>query len=556
MKVLVMFKENVIECDVLVIGGGIAGCFAAIKAREKGLNVTLTDMGYAGYTGATRQALLGFFVYNPEWGADLNACMEAITLKGEYLNDREWTEIVLKESWQVYQDLKSWGADFRIESEQYFLKKYPPFTILPLGEYGTGPACRKRAEATGVKIIDRTMVTDLLKHDGRVAGAVGFSLYTGDLYIFKAKATVLATGFTSIVSGDGDAIAYRAGAEITSKEFPYTWPGAGGTSGWREVAARNVFMRFVDAEGNPIDIRDKYELDLTMEFLIHAGKGPIYWDLDAATPDDIAKMKKRMENAYPKFNADFDPSKGGKRLVLGGEHRMAGGSQQGGGVWLTNKKCATSLPGLFAAGECASTRALGCYHPAPGFGLVTSAVTGARAGLGAAEYSINADKPDVDYEQLKAIKEATYAPIKRKSGFDPRWAAQIVYNTMAPYFIKYIKHGDRLKAALTIIEFVRDHIVPKLVARDSHELWLAHELRNIVLNAEMILKCSLFRTESRGTHFREDYPRRVDPDWLAWVKLKDDGGRMRLWKEPIPQKWWPDFSIPYEERYPRRFPGE
>ncbi|MEM2103904.1 MAG: FAD-dependent oxidoreductase, partial [Candidatus Bathyarchaeia archaeon] len=114
-----MFKEHVVESDVLVVGGGIAGCFAAVKAKEKAdkLNVTMVDMGYAGYTGATRKALLGFFVYNPGWGTDLHACLAEISRKGEYVNDPEWTETVLKDSWQIYQDLVSWGADFRFESE-------------------------------------------------------------------------------------------------------------------------------------------------------------------------------------------------------------------------------------------------------------------------------------------------------------------------------------------------------------------------------------------------------------------------------------------------------
>jgi len=72
----------------------------------------------------------------------------------------------------------------------------------------------------------------------------------------------------------------------------------------------------------------------------------------------------------------------------------------------------------------------------------------------------------------------------------------------------------------------------------------------------MMLRSSIFRTESRGTHYREDYPRRDDPTWLAWVYLKEEQGRMKLWKEPIPEEWWPDLSKPYEERYPDRFPGE
>ena len=551
--------ENIVETDVLVIGGGIAGCFAAIKAKEQGLNVTLVDKGYAGKTGATALASLGYMVFNPEWGLDLDACMNAINQKGEYINNREWTEIVFKDSLATYQDLLSWGVDFPVESEDGapFVKDYPPFGIVLVGPTGAiALAARKQAVKRGVKVMDKIMVTDLLKQEGMVVGAVGFSLDGYDFYVFKAKATVVSAGFSGLSRGDGDAMAYRAGVELTGKEFTYTWPGAGTLrGGWHAVAARNVFMRFRDAEGDNIDVSDKYELDLTMEFLVHAGKAPIFWDLDAATPKDIERMRKRQRNAYPKVKAGFDPSQGGKMPVDGGDGWMAVGSQTG-GIWPINTKCATSLPGLYAAGECCGTRYLGGYHSGPGFGLTGSAVTGTRAGRGAAEYALPAKKPVIDKEELARLKKIMDAPAERKGGFNPRWVDQIVLNTMMPYFIKYIKHGERLQAALTIVEFLRDHLVPRLLAKDSHELWLAHETKNIVLSAEMILRCSLFRTESRAMHYREDYPRRDDPAWLAWVKVKEEQGRMKLWKEPIPKKWWPDLSQPYEERYPRRFPGE
>jgi succinate dehydrogenase/fumarate reductase flavoprotein subunit len=78
----------------------------------------------------------------------------------------------------------------------------------------------------------------------------------------------------------------------------------------------------------------------------------------------------------------------------------------------------------------------------------------------------------------------------------------------------------------------------------------------MVLNAEMMLRASLFRTESRGQHYREDYPRRDDPEWLAWIKIKEEDGKMKAIKEPVPEKWWPDLTGPYEERYPCRFLGE
>ena len=103
---------------------------------------------------------------------------------------------------------------------------------------------------------------------------------------------------------------------------------------------------------------------------------------------------------------------------------------------------------------------------------------------------------------------------------------------------------------------MRDHLVPKLTAKDPHEMRLAHETKSMILNAEIKLRSSLFRTESRGTHYREDYPRRDDPNWLAWIKVKDEQGIMKLTKVPMPKEWWPDLSKPYEERYPVRFAGE
>src|SRR4030042_2060842 len=103
---------------------------------------------------------------------------------------------------------------------------------------------------------------------------------------------------------------------------------------------------------------------------------------------------------------------------------------------------------------------------------------------------------------------------------------------------------------------MNSHLVPKLKANDPHEWRMAHETKNMILNAEMQLRASLFRTESRGSHFREDYPRRNDPEWLAWVKLRDEEGEMKAFKEPIPEKFWPDLSKPYKERYPAMLPLE
>jgi succinate dehydrogenase/fumarate reductase flavoprotein subunit len=133
---------------------------------------------------------------------------------------------------------------------------------------------------------------------------------------------------------------------------------------------------------------------------------------------------------------------------------------------------------------------------------------------------------------------------------------ETIQNLMIPYYILGIKHADRLQATIPLVQFVQNHLVPLMWARDPHDLRLAHELRNMALDAEIVLRASLYRTESRGTHYREDYPRRDDENWLAWTILQKVDGEMKLSKQPMPEEWWPDLSRPYEERYPVRFPGE
>ena len=101
----------------------------------------------------------------------------------------------------------------------------------------------------------------------------------------------------------------------------------------------------------------------------------------------------------------------------------------------------------------------------------------------------------------------------------------------------YVKKQDRLEAALANIEFLRDHFAPNLMAVDTHDLRRAQETKNMILNAEMKLRASLFRTESRGAHYREDFPEKDDKNWLAWVLISQDGDRMKLTKKPVPNEW-------------------
>jgi len=560
-----MPSENLVETDVLVIGGGIAGCFAAIKARGQGLDVTIVDKAYAGKSGASIGACRSWMVYNPEWGVDFDECMNAFNTEGEYINHREWDEIILNESLAIYHDLVSWGVKFPPDSLKY-IKEFPPFGNVRLTYREISPTLRKQAKGVGVKIMDRIMITDLLKQDGKVVGAIGFSYDTGDLHIFKAKATVLAGGSNSfkpngypvsILTGDAEGMAYRAGAEITGKEFLTTHSSTSRHFNWMAIINSPGFLtHFTDAEGTRhvsfvkgTETGTGFEPDLTTEFLVHAGKGPIFWDYGNLTPEDMKAINIHQQTYGIKEHEQ-------KVQISGGA--TAGYADVGtAGVWVIDTKCTTNLPGLYAAGDCGGTRHNGAFTCNTGLGTSPAAVTGRRAGAGAAEYASQAEKPEIDKEELARLKKILYAPTERKSGFGPRWVTQLLQNTVMPYFILHIRHEERLQAALTTVAFLREHLVPQLTTKDAHELRLAHETKNMVLNAEMILQAALFRTESRGVHYREDFPRRDDPNWLAWVKImQDEQGGMKLLKEPVPKEWWPDLTKSYEERYPRRFPGE
>jgi len=197
----------------------------------------------------------------------------------------------------------------------------------------------------------------------------------------------------------------------------------------------------------------------------------------------------------------------------------------------------------------------GCYSLGGG-STSGSAVQGAVAAESAAAYAANMKQQQIKDSELKRVKEEIFASRSRDKGYNPAWVTQVLQGIMIPYYVLYVKKEDRLKAALTNIEFLREHFAGKLIAGDPHELRLAHETRNMLLNAEMKLRASLFRTESRGNHYREDFPARDDKNWLAWIKIKNGNNEMRLSKVAIPKEWGPDDSMSYEERYPFNFPGE
>ena len=539
-----MKKEQRLTTDVLVIGGGMAALFAAIKAKEEGVSVTMVDKGYAGRSGQSPYAD-GFLSFNPEEN-NLKDAMDYAATMGEYLNNREFTQLALEGCEECFSDMASWGVEYYKNEDGSPLKLTPPVKTTAYNLVGLkAPNCvRKQAKKAGVEIIDRTMITDLLTHEAKVVGAVGISAEKADFLVVHAKATVICTGGSGFkppgwpiheCTADGDAMAYRVGASITGKEFVDAH-----NTQMENPSFCNYIKRFSGPKnpspdsgaGGPQNaygetVPNIGTLSLNNEFEIHQGKGPIR----GQGPD------------------------GKVRTIAGG---VSAGlcSHKTEGIWPKSVDCDTEVEGLFAAGDSLGTMQVGARY-IPGVSLAGSAVTGARAGVSAARYSKSVELPDINLDQLSRIKEAVYQPLDRKGGYSPAWVTKTLQHYMIPYFVTYVKSGNRLEATLTMIEFLRDHMVPKLKANDPHELRQAIETKNMILNAEMKLRAGFARTESRGNHYREDYPNR-DDNWLAWIKLREVEGQMIVEKEEVPKEWLPDNfeNMSYEDKYPIPFLNE
>ncbi|NDR59266.1 FAD-dependent oxidoreductase [Aliiruegeria sabulilitoris] len=565
------------DTDILVIGSGFAGTFAAAEASRTGQRVLMLDKGSVGYSGlspwASDSRPFDPAIYDrDEWMANMST-------NCEYINDRGWFDIFMDDSLSIFETLDGWGVH-----------KCKPFE--------RSRVFRRVLEDAGVEIVERVMVTSLLKDmSGRVAGTVGFTFDDTSqecrAVTVKAKATILCTGAGGYKSPgfpnwgqtfDGDAMAYEAGAAITGKEFHDTHGtfsnySAASFQNWSW--AQNVTGAFIMV-GAP----DRASGGLTIDSALQAatsgvsrggpgGPGggapgggsnmPPEFEAMARSAQKNLAYKGKGFLARNDLILDFgQPPEGpppdnglDKGYQVGGA--TAGmGVHKSEGVFCADYSCkADGLDGLYVAGDALGSMLCGASYPGRGFSSNGSAIQGRRAAQFASEAVGGMEPAEVSQAEIDANIATMWAPRERQQGYSPDWVTQVLQGTMTPFHILYIKEERRLAGALSSIEYMRQYMVPNLIAGSGHELRLAHETANMLLNAEMKLRAGLFRTESRGTHFREDYPARDDDAWHCWVLLrKGADGSMETSKHMLPEAWKPDATASYRDSYPRSYPGE
>jgi succinate dehydrogenase / fumarate reductase flavoprotein subunit len=199
----------------------------------------------------------------------------------------------------------------------------------------------------------------------------------------------------------------------------------------------------------------------------------------------------------------------------------------------------TTLEGLWAIGDTsyagASVAGAVASPPGvtPGSGIMFAVVSAGWGGPAAARYSATVSPSEINPAEVSQIKEKVFTPMSSGKEYSPWDAINALQDVVAPMKYSLRRSKERLEEALFRVAEVKERL-PELHAKDFHYLSKCHEVMSMTACAEMTFSAAQARTESRGFHFREDYPERDDKNWLKWVTLKQDGGKMVLSTEPIP----------------------
>jgi len=558
-------SERTIETDVLVVGGGGAGFRAAIGAREAGARALLVSKGPLARCGATPMAGADFTLdglslsrmgFPGEPKDTKEKFFNDIVTQGFFLNNQKLMEQYIRSAPARLKELLDWGM--RVDSSEQR-------AIFTSG-LGLVDTVYRRAKECGVDFLEDVMVLDLLAQGGKVIGALGLDISTGDFIHFRAKAVVIATGGwhkafwpnTGMrdLSGEGIAMAHRAGAEIGNMEFItfccniLLWPPL-----WRGSLATYILSLRFDAEltnsagevflkkYDPFVVKWGTYMEWNKGFVsfasmreIRDGKGSphggIYFGLGSTAYETFEKIALgRFPNwKYKALDLSEMPKilKAGKPLEVGPVVEYFDG-----GI-VINEKFETAVGGLFAAGECT----LGPF----GSNRVCSAITemlvhGAEAGQNAGEYAKKTPISELPAPALRDLQGKAEQALGRKDGTKPaqirRQVQEMAHKNLSP-----IRTQKELSAFLSFLDkTIQDdlpHLATAFKGRAYNKEWMdAIEVKNIL----HLLKCAaisaLHRTESRGVHFREDFPHTDNDNWLKENIIRFDKGALEVYRRPV-----------------------
>ena len=530
--------------DVLVIGGSSAALVAALEARKTGLNVMVATKGLVGRGGNTIVSGAGFAAVLPGknqldsrelYYADILASGKGVNL--DYL-----VNILTANSELAIVDLESYGVKFSKSNGEY-IRRTPPGHSQPrqIPTVNDGVSyhtrgltitlpLREAAKRAGITFLEKTTIIELLHDaDTGVYGAIGVSTGTSELIQICSKATILSTGGagmiyertnnTADVTGDGYALALQAGASLVDMEFvqfyptmafkPVKFPVSSPLFGDGAVLRNKNLERFMAKHDPAGDMATRDLMSRAIFAEVGAGYGVengVYIDL-SRVPIDVFERKHKAIFKY--LNAvKIDPRKD-MLLISPSTHFFMGGIK-------IDSSCTTGVEGLFAAGE-----VVGGLHGAnriSGNALTETVVFGKIAGLLAVKHAskIHSGKLPAKRTELATGHRAGNLQEVKSAMRRAMWQNASVQRSQ-----------ESLERALHDIKDYQHHLMD-LAADSSRHLCEWFELKGMLTVAEAVTSSALMRNESRGSHFRLDYPTSNDSKWLGNVEIKQKDGKLCL----------------------------
>lgn len=563
------------SCDVLVIGCGWAGLHAAVTASKAGAKVIVVDKGKPGFSGLSPFSQ-GASYYLPEFDEEEGTLL-AGQRGGEYIANMKWFRIWMDESAKVVEENREFGFMEQYPSakdsgywDMWDPKGYRTEFLSLMRQERWGDVLEKH----GIQVVDHTMFVDVTTTDGKISGGVGFHVKSATPITFRCKAICMCTGTgsmkptgypTSEDTFDGEYICVNLGLPVVGKEFDDFHQTASFAPG--NYFFNNSWEYSENMNGSPLGVtkegiqeyvykRTRSKIAYRLESVLNGLEPVDGGEWQSAFTGATTIIKHNMAGEDPR-KTGFKRSRERVRDIFGAAPGM--NSQLSCGVFCgwDDTEGKTGFPGLYVAGN----GIYGSQINGAVFNVQTNhpccCIMGNHAGEAAAKYVNGLELPEQDPEQVTGIIDEIFEPSKKERGVDPNLVVEKLRNIMVDAGVHVVKSEKALTAALMQVELIRDKMIPQLMGFTGHDLRLCLEAKHKCLSAEMKLKANLFRTESRGMHYREDIPYRDDENWLCHVAVyKDEDGTIRCRKVEIPDEWKGDLSEPHESRYVMLFPGE
>lgn len=556
-----------LKTDVVVIGGGGAACRAAIEAAVIGSDVIMLDKGRPGRSGSTPCALWSIQAPFGPRGRDERDTpeqyFEDMVRAGHFIGDQNIVEVVAFNACDRILDMERYGVHFKKEDDGRFYQTPMPGQTYPRscfmienGQHMSTILAKEVTRHSNIKVCKDFFAYWLLKSKGSVVGVVGIDMINGQIVVINAKSTIVATGgYTSLwgfsdnpptLTGDGNAMAYRVGADLVDLEFnqyygtDVIWPpSVRGTVVLYEL----MIDEFADGEitdnagksiiNKPLPIRD--EAIKTIFNIIKEGRGTphggVYFDT-TKSPKGEAAVRDVFKTMTPK-HYQFLIDAAGIDLAKTPLEVAPASHYQCGGIYI-NEKGQTTIDGLYSCGEAA-----GNFQGAnrlAGSALCDTQTTGAATGGTAARESAKKDLIPIDEKDLNSALEMITQITKNKSKkIKPLILKEGILKTMDECIAPYRNEEGMLKGLSNIQDIKKD--LENLYAPDINkynlELSEAIETKLMVETAELIFGSALFRKESRGHHNRTDYPVEDDKNWRCHTIVKDKNGKADYSKRDV-----------------------